>query len=69
MNAMDVATLTGFLREAEQRHGAYEAVAPKHHWSDWYAGYIVARERGRTPEDAIQDAGRHMIGVLERAPK
>ena len=69
MNAMDVAILTGFLREAEQRHGAYEAVAPKHHWSDWYAGYIVARERGRTPEDAIQDAGQHMIGVLERAPK
>jgi hypothetical protein len=66
---MDVAILTGFLREAEQRHGAYEAVAPKHHWSDWYAAYIVARERGRTPEDAIQDAGQHMIGVLERAPK
>jgi hypothetical protein len=42
---MDAAILTGFLREAEQRHGAYEAKSPKHHWSDWYAGYIVARRR------------------------
>ena len=66
MNGMDVATLTGFLREAEERHGTYQATAPKHHWSDWYAGYIAARDRGRTPEDAVQDAGRHMAGVLER---
>jgi hypothetical protein len=57
---MDIATLTGFLREAEVRHGDYQATAPKHHWSDWYAAYIIARERGRTPEDAIKDAGRHM---------
>jgi hypothetical protein len=66
---MDIATLTGFLREAEERHGAYDATAPKHHWSDWYAGYIVARERGREPEDAVKDAGQHMTRVLERAPK
>jgi len=66
---MDVATLTGFLREAELRHGAYEAKAPKHHWSDWYAAYIVARERGRVPEEAVGDAGRHMAAILERAPK
>ena len=52
---LDVATLTELLREAEQHHGAYEAKAPKHHWSDWYSAYIVARERGRTPEEA---AGR-----------
>src|SRR5262252_5370084 len=42
----DVATLTQLLREAEERHGAYEATAPKHHWSDWYAAYVVARQRG-----------------------
>ena len=46
--------LTELLREAEEHHGAYEATAPKHHWSHWYAGYIVARERGKTPEDAIR---------------
>ena len=60
---MDVSTLTGFLREAEMRHGAYEAVAPKHHWSDWYAAYVVARQRGRTTDDAVKDAGLHMEGI------
>ena len=35
--------LTELLRETEERHGAYEATAPKHHWSGWYAAYIVAR--------------------------
>jgi catechol 2,3-dioxygenase-like lactoylglutathione lyase family enzyme len=52
----DLATLTELLREAEQRHGAYEPTAPKHHWSDWYAAYIVARERGKTPEEAAKDS-------------
>ena len=57
---MDVTTLTQFLREAEEHHGAYEKVAPKHHWSGWYAPYIVARAGGRTPEEAARDAGLHM---------
>ena len=61
---MDVATLTKLLREAEEHHGAYEATAPEHHWSDWYAAYIVAREQGSSPDDASRDAGRHMEGVL-----
>ena len=52
---LDVPTLTELLREAEKRHGEYESTAPKHHWSDWYAGYIVARERGRSPEEAAEN--------------
>lgn len=64
---MDVAVLTGFLREAERLHGGYEPTAPKHHWSDWYAGYIVARERGKSPEEAVQEAGLHMERILARA--
>ena len=62
-SGLDVATLTGLLRETEMRHGGYEAIAPKHHWSDWYAAYIVAREQGRTPEEAVKDAGLHMESV------
>jgi len=58
--SMDVATLTELLREAEKRHGEYEPTAPKHHWSGWYAAYIVARERGRTPEEAAKDGALHM---------
>jgi len=53
--SMDVATLTALLREAEQHHGEYEPTAPKHHWSTFYAAYIIARERGRTPEEAAKD--------------
>jgi catechol 2,3-dioxygenase-like lactoylglutathione lyase family enzyme len=59
----DVATLTEMLREAEERHGKYEPTAPKHHWSGWYAAYIVARERGRAPEDAAKDAALHLEGA------
>jgi catechol 2,3-dioxygenase-like lactoylglutathione lyase family enzyme len=56
----DVATLTELLREAEKRHGDYEPTAPKHHWSGWYAAYAVARERGRTPEEAAKDAALYV---------
>ena len=61
--SIDVATLTELLREAEKRHGEYEPTAPKHHWSEWYAAYIVARERGRTPEEAAKDGALHMEGA------
>ena len=64
VSSFDVATLTDLLRETEHGHGAYEAIAPKHHWSGWYAAYIVARQQGRTPEDAAKDAARHMESVL-----
>ena len=63
--SMDVASLTVLLREAEERHGEFEATAPKHHWSGWYAAYIVARERGRTPADASKDAALHMEGARQ----
>jgi hypothetical protein len=56
---MDVETLTTLLREAEEHHGEYEPTAPKHHWSTWYAAYIVARDGGRTPEEAVGEATQH----------
>jgi len=65
---VDVSTMTALLREAEEHHGAYEASAPKHHWSGWYAAYIVARERGQTSEEAIKEATRYMDGVLRAKP-
>jgi catechol 2,3-dioxygenase-like lactoylglutathione lyase family enzyme len=64
----DVATLTGLLRETEERHGGYEPTAPKHHWSAWYAAYIVARERGRTPDDAATDAALNVERSGDRVP-
>nr|UXE45370.1 hypothetical protein Hi04_10k_c4711_00016 [uncultured bacterium] len=64
LSSPDVASLTELLKEAELHHGSYEPTAPKHHWSDWYGAYIVAREQGRTPEEAVKDAGVHMEAVL-----
>ena len=60
LSSIDVPTLTELLQETEKHHGEYEATAPKHHWSDWYAAYIVARGRGRTPEEAAKDGALHM---------
>ncbi len=64
LSNLDVASLTEFLREAEGRHGDYQSTAPKHHWSDWYAAYIVAREQGRTPDEAVVDGAVHMQQIL-----
>jgi catechol 2,3-dioxygenase-like lactoylglutathione lyase family enzyme len=63
--SLDVATLTELLQETEKRHGTYEPTAPKHHWSGWYAAYIVARERGRTLEEAAKEASVHIEGARE----
>jgi catechol 2,3-dioxygenase-like lactoylglutathione lyase family enzyme len=67
LSSPDVATLTELLRETEQRHGGYEPTAPKHHWSEWYAAYIVAREQGKTADEAATDAKRHIEGSREPA--
>ncbi len=57
---MDVTKLTELLREAEEHHGRYEPTSPPHHWSGWYAAYIVARDGGRTIDQAVNDAGQLM---------
>jgi hypothetical protein len=59
---MDVEHLTSLLREAEEHHGEYEANAPEHHWSTWYAAYIVARDQGKSSADAVDEATRHTEG-------
>ena len=57
---MDVETLTELLRETEKRHGQYEAGAPKHHWSGWYAAFIVALQEGKTPDEAAKAGALHV---------
>lgn len=66
LSSLDVATLVPLLVETEEHHGAYEATAPKHHWSSWYAAYLVARQRGKTPDEAVEDAGRYMQAARSR---
>ena len=67
ISSPDVATLTELLRETETHHGEYEPTAPKHHWSGWYAAYMVARERGASSDEAVRDATLHIESTLERA--
>jgi len=43
--ALDFSDLAELLRDAEEHHGHYEPTAPKHHWYDWYAAYVLAREQ------------------------
>jgi hypothetical protein len=64
LSNLDVATLTELLQEAEKHHGEYEPTAPKHHWSGWYAAYIVARQDGESPEEAAKDGKIHIEGSL-----
>jgi catechol 2,3-dioxygenase-like lactoylglutathione lyase family enzyme len=64
LGSLDVPTLTELLREAEEHHGHYEPTAPKHHWSDFYAAYIVARENGKTAETAAADGVLNVERVL-----
>ena len=66
--SLDVATLTDLLQETERRHGEYEPASPKHHWSEWYAEYIVARMRGRTPEEAAEDGALHIERTRDHVP-
>jgi catechol 2,3-dioxygenase-like lactoylglutathione lyase family enzyme len=60
LSNFDVASLTELLKDAEEHHGEYERTAPKHHWSGFYAAYIVARQNGKTPEEAAKDGARNI---------
>jgi catechol 2,3-dioxygenase-like lactoylglutathione lyase family enzyme len=60
LSSFDVPTLTELLQETEKGHGEYTATAPKHHWSGWYAAYIVARQQGKTPELAAKLGALHV---------
>jgi len=47
--ATDVATLADLLHETEEHHGHYEKTHAEHHWWDWYAPYLSARQNGSSP--------------------
>src|SRR5437762_2814764 len=61
--AIDVATLAKLLHETEEHHGQYEKTHAEHHWWNWYAAYMNARESGSTPEQASAAAERYMAEV------
>jgi hypothetical protein len=63
----DVDEMTALLREAEEHHGEYEPTAPPHHWSTWYAAYIVARQEGGSTGDAVAAAEKRTESAADAA--
>ena len=66
--AMDVATIAELLRETAEHHDPYEKTHAEHHWADWYAPYMSARQNGSSSDEAAAAAARHMEEVLRVPP-
>jgi len=64
--ATDVAALAELLHETSEHHDPYEKSHGEHHWYDWYAPYLSARQNGSSPEEASAAAGRYMETKLSR---
>jgi catechol 2,3-dioxygenase-like lactoylglutathione lyase family enzyme len=67
--ATEVATLAELLRETAAHHDHYEKTHAAHHWWDWYAPYLSARQNGRSSEEAASAADRTMEEVLHVPPR
>jgi catechol 2,3-dioxygenase-like lactoylglutathione lyase family enzyme len=67
--ASDVATLAALLRETVEHHHQYETTHAEHHWWDWCALYMNARQNGRNPEAAAAAADRYMDEVHHVPPR
>jgi hypothetical protein len=66
---MDVATLAALLRETAERHGDFEKTHAEHHWWDWYAPYLSARQSGSNPKEAAAAADHYMEDLLHVLPR
>lgn len=67
--AVDVATLAELLHETSEHHDHYEKTHAEHHWWDWYAPYLSARENGHDSAEATAAADRYMDEVHHVPPK
>jgi catechol 2,3-dioxygenase-like lactoylglutathione lyase family enzyme len=68
VKAVDVATLAELLSETGEHHDRFEKTHAEHHWWDWYAPYLNARQSGSSPEEADAAADRYMEEVLHVLP-
>jgi catechol 2,3-dioxygenase-like lactoylglutathione lyase family enzyme len=66
---MDVATLAELLHETAEHHDQFEKTHAEHHWWDWYASYLSARQNGSSPEEAAAAANLYMEEVLHVLPR
>jgi catechol 2,3-dioxygenase-like lactoylglutathione lyase family enzyme len=60
---IDVAKFAELLRETSEHHDHYEKTHAEHHWWDWYAAYLKARQNGSSPDEAAAAADRYMDEV------
>jgi hypothetical protein len=67
--SMDVATLADLLHETAEHHDHFEKTHAEHHWWDWYAPYLSARQDGSSPEHAAAAADRYMEEVVNVLPR
>lgn len=67
--ATDVGNLAELLRETGEHHHHYEVTHAEHHWWDWYAAYLSARQNGNGAEEATVAADRYMDEVLHVLPR
>jgi catechol 2,3-dioxygenase-like lactoylglutathione lyase family enzyme len=66
---IEVATLAELLRETGEHHDHFEKTHAEHHWWDWYAPYLSARQNGSSPEESTAAADRYAEEVLHILPK
>ena len=60
----DIAALAELLHETADHHDPYEKRSPPHHWWDWYAAYMVARQAGASSDEASERAGEYMTTLV-----
>ena len=56
----DVATLAELLHETAEHHDQFEKTHAEHHWWDWYASYLSARQNGSNSEAATAAANQRL---------
>ena len=61
-------SLADLLRETAEHHDRFEKTHAKHHWADWYASYLGARQNGSSSDEATATADRYMEEVLRILP-
>jgi len=52
-----------------EHHDHYEKTHAEHHWWDWYAPYLNARQNGSSPAEAAVAADRYMEEVHHVPPR
>ena len=66
---METASLAELLHETSERHGHFEKTHAEHHWWDWYASYLSARQNGSIPEEAASAANHYMEEQIHILPR